>query len=62
MIYNNSKVFQMFLNCYGQVDWCFGDETVERLSLEGEVGVDPDPAVANHNLLLDNIHKVEGEL
>ncbi|XP_046679431.1 LOW QUALITY PROTEIN: rho GTPase-activating protein 23-like [Homalodisca vitripennis] len=44
------------------VDWCFGDETVERLTLEGVEGggVEPDPAVANHNLLLGNIHKVEG--
>lgn len=44
-----------------QVDWCFGDETVERLSLEGVEGGELEAAVANHNLLLSNIHKMEGE-
>lgn len=43
------------------MDWCFGDETVERLSLEGMEGGELEAAVANHNLLLSNIHKMEGE-
>lgn len=43
------------------MDWCFGDETVERLSLEGVEGGELEAAVANHNLLLSNIHKMEGE-
>uniref|UniRef100_A0A1B6CU09 Rho GTPase-activating protein 21 n=1 Tax=Clastoptera arizonana TaxID=38151 RepID=A0A1B6CU09_9HEMI len=47
------------------VDWCFGDETVDRLCLNPAVdgantSADADSAVGNHNLLLGNIHKVEG--
>lgn len=50
-----------------QADWCFGDETVERLQLNpsadsgGAANIEGDPALTNHNLLLGNIHKVEGE-
>lgn len=50
-----------------QVDWCFGDETVDRLCLNpavdgGSNTTEGDPTVGNHNLLLGNIHKVEGKL
>lgn len=34
---------------------------MERLSLEGVEGGELEAAVANHNLLLSNIHKMEGE-